>query len=495
MMPAAREGTAGAKPDDFDLVVIGAGPAGLAGAIAGGILGARVALVERSSALGGALINTGTIPSKTLRETALALSGYQSRKLYGVDLSLRRGARVADFLYHERHVKTTARANVAERLVRLGITRITGSARFLDSTRVEVVPTSPRGGRPRKLHARFVLIATGSRPTRPREFPFEHPQVWDSDEILELERLPRQLAVIGAGVIGSEYASMFAALGAKVDLVDGRETLLPFLDREIARVLTRAMTTLGIRFRWRERVTACRAPARGPIRLTLTSGPSLRADAVLVAAGRRAVVEDLRLEAAGLSTDERGHLHVDARFQTQVPNILAAGDVVGFPALASVSAEQARLAVSTALGHHLKEVLDPLFPSGIYTIPEVSTVGATEEELRAQGVDYVVGRARYADNARGAIIGDSAGLLKLIFRREDMKLLGVHMLGEQATELVHVGLMILLHGGGADALHRACFNVPTLATLYKDAAYRAQIARDLPSAAARRAMRQQKSDE
>ena len=472
-------------------MVIGAGPAGLAGAIAGGVLGAKVALVERSSALGGALINTGTIPSKTLRETALALSGHRSRNLYGVDLSLRRGARVADFLYHERHVKATARANVAERLARLGITRIRGLARFLATDRVEVVPTSPSKGRPRQLRARFVLIATGSRPARPREFPFEHPQVWDSDEILELERLPRRLVVIGAGVIGSEYASMFAALGAKVDLVDGREALLSFLDREIARELTRAMTALGIRFRWRERVTACQAPVRGPIRLTLSSGASLRVDAVLVAAGRRAVVEDLRLEAAGLSTDERGHLHVDAHFRTRVPNILAAGDVVGFPALASVSAEQARLAVSTAFGHRLKEAVDPLFPNGIYTIPEVSTVGATEEELRTQGVDYVVGRARYADNARGAIIGDRAGLLKLLFRREDMKLLGVHMLGEQATELVHIGLMTLLFGGGAEELHRACFNVPTLATLYKDAAYRAQIARDLPSAARRLPRRHQ----
>jgi NAD(P) transhydrogenase len=202
-------------------------------------------------------------------------------------------------------------------------------------------------------------------------------------------------------------------------------------------------------------------------------------DAVLVAAGRRAVVEDLQLEAAGLSTDERGHLQVDAHFRTRVPHILAAGDVVGFPALASVSAEQARLAVSTAFGYRLKETADPLFPNGIYTIPEVSTVGATEEELRTQGIEYVVGRARYADNARGAIIGDRAGLLKLLFRREDMKLLGVHMLGEQATELVHIGLMTLLHGGGAEELHRACFNVPTLATLYKDATYRAQIARDL----------------
>jgi NAD(P) transhydrogenase len=470
----------------FDLVVVGAGPAGLAGAIAGGILGKRVAIVERGRDLGGALVNTGTLPSKTLRETALALAGFRSRELYGVDLSLRRAARVADFLRHEREVKGIARNEVAERLRMLGIERIDGSVRFLGPSALEV--TRPRRSA-RRLRARFVLVATGSAPVRPPEFPFDHPRVWDSDRVLELERVPRRLAVIGAGVIGAEYASTFRALGVEVHVVDGRERLLPFLDEEVSRRLESAMSDLGVRFHWKQRVKACAARARGALRISFDSGRTMVVDAVLVAAGRRACVEGLGIENAGLALDERGHLRVDARFRTAVKNVFAAGDVVGFPALASVGAEQARVAVCAAFGARLKESLEPLYPTGIYTIPEVSTVGATEETLRERGVEYVVGRAAYADNARGAIIGDRNGFLKLLFRKRDMKLLGAHMMGEQAAELVHIGLMTLLRGGGASDLQRACFNVPTLSNLYKDAAYRAQIESDLPKAARRIARR------
>jgi len=478
------------RNERFDLVVIGAGPAGLAGAVTAGILGRKVALVERCAELGGALINTGTLPSKTLRETALALSGFRSRKLYGVDLSLRRTVRVADFLHHEREVKRVARAEAAARLERVSVRRITGSARFVTPHIVEVARGSGSRHAPRRLHGRFVLIATGSVPARPPVFPFEHPRVWDSDEILELEVLPRRLAVIGAGVIGSEYASTFRALGVEVHVVDGRDELLPFLDAELSRRLERAMADLGVRFHWKQNVEACAAPERGPIRLTLSSGARLAVDAVLVAAGRRAAVDGLGLEAAGLAVDERGHLRVDSSFRTATRHVFAAGDVVGFPALASVGAEQARLAVCTAFGVRLKTELDAAYPNGIYTIPEVSTIGATEEKLREQGEDYVTGRAEYAGNARGVIIGDHAGFLKCLFRRRDMKLLGVHVLGEQAAELIHVGLMTMLCGGGAAELGRACFNAPTLSSLYKDAAYRAQIARDLPGAAKRIARRQ-----
>jgi NAD(P) transhydrogenase len=467
------------KPEQYDLVVIGGGPAGLAGAITAGILGKKVALVERSRDLGGALINTGTIPSKTLRETALALSGFRSRALYGVDLSLRRAARVSDFLRHERDVKSAARADVADRLERLDVEHVRGSARFVDPHVLEV--TAPRA-RPRRLFARSVLIATGSRPVRPPEFPFEHPRVWDSDEILELERMPKTMAVIGAGVIGSEYASTFQALGVEVHVVDGRDALLSFLDDELSRRLQRAMTDLGVRFHWKKRVKTCTAPKRGPIKLTFDAGAPLSVDAVLVAAGRRAVVDGLAHEAAGLELDDRGLFEVDAAFRTSVPHIFAVGDVIGFPSLASVSAEQARVAVCAVCDARFKTAIDPLFPSGIYTIPEASAVGATEEALKEKGVDYVVGRAEYAGNARGAIIGDQTGFLKLLFSRDDMRLLGVHVMGEHATELVHIGLMTMMGGGGAAELKRACFNVPTLSNLYKDAAYRAQIERDLPDA-------------
>jgi NAD(P) transhydrogenase len=461
----------------FDLVVIGGGPAGLAGAIAAGVFGKSVALVERARVLGGALINTGTIPSKTLRETALALSGLRSRELHGVDLSLRRTVRVADFLHHELDVKKIARRDAEERLERLGIARFTGAARFVAP---DVVAVGPR-----RLRGRFILVATGSRPAQPPEFPFGHPRVWDSDEILELEQLPARLAVVGAGVIGSEYASTFNALGCEVHVIDGRDALLSFLDGEFSRRLEAAMTGSGVRFHWNERVKSCTAPRRGAIRLALTSGAKLAVDAVLVAAGRRACVEGLALEAAGLAVDERGLFKVDAHFRTSVRHIFAAGDVVGFPSLASVSAEQARVAVCAAFGIPLKERVAPVFPNGIFTIPEVSTIGASEESLKKEKVDYVVGRAEYARNARGAIIGDRTGLLKLLFRRRDMRLLGVHVMGEQATELVHIGMMTLLCGGGAADLQNACFNVPTLSNLYKDAAYRAQIARDLPRLARR----------
>ena len=286
-------------------------------------------------------------------------------------------------------------------------------------------------------------------------------------------------------MIGSEYASTFRALGADVHVVDGRDGLLPFLDRELSRRLEQAMSALGVRFHWKERVRSCSAPARGPIRLALSSGAKLSVDAVLVAAGRRACVEGLALEAAGLAVDERGLLKVDESFRTGVEHVFAAGDVIGFPSLASVSAEQARVAVCAAFEERVKSAIEPVFPNGIYTIPEVSSVGATEESLREKKVDYVVGRAEYRDNARGAIIGDSAGYLKLLFARSDMSLLGAHILGEQATELVHLGLMTMLCGGGAAELQDACFNVPTLSNLYKDAAYRARIERDLPAAARR----------
>jgi NAD(P) transhydrogenase len=326
------------------------------------------------------------------------------------------------------------------------------------------------------LRGENILIATGSAPVRPPTFPFGS-GVYDSDTILELERLPKTMAVVGAGVIGSEYACTFAALGARVHVIDGRDMLLPFLDAEVSKSLAAVMERNGIVFHWKERAQACNATGPGPAResggvtLVFGSGQSLTVDAVLIAAGRKSNVGGLNLPAAGVTTGDRGLILVDEHFRTNVPHIYAAGDVIGFPALASTSMEQARLAVRHALGLAIRSEISHRLPIGIYTIPEVAMVGATEESLNRQGVDYVAGRASYWDSGRGRIIGDSDGFLKLLFRCEDRKLLGVHVMGEYATEVVHIGLMAMLAGATAWMFDEACFNLPTLGALYKFATY------------------------
>jgi NAD(P) transhydrogenase len=451
---------------DFDLIVIGGGPAGICGAITAGIFGKRVALVEKLGAVGGAGINTGTIPSKTLRETALALSGARSRKLFGVDLSLRREATLADFMRHQGNVTARERGRREEQMRTCNVETFQGAASFVDPKTVRVAPdTLLRGER--------ILVATGSSPLRPVEFPFEHPRVHDSDEILEIGVLPKTLAVVGAGVIGAEYAGTFNALGVEVHLIDGRDSLLGFLDREISENIQRAMTAAGVHFVWKEKVMRCEAPSTGDVTLTLSSGATLAVSDVLVAAGRQSNTADLNLAAAGLTPGTRGLIKVDAQCRSEVPHIFAAGDVIGPPALAATGMEQARLAMCVAFGFDYKDVVAPILPIGIYTIPEASMAGETEESLKAKGIACVVGRARYADNPRGQIIGEESGLLKLIFARDDMRLLGVHVVGEQATELVHIGLVAMMSNSGAELFSRTCFNYPTLGDLYKHATYEA----------------------
>ena len=308
------------------------------------------------------------------------------------------------------------------------------------------------------------MIATGSSPVRPDLFPFGTGEIYDSDTILKLDRIPKTMAAIGAGVIGSEYGCTFAALGAKVHIIDGRDKLLPFLDGEVSLALAAAMERTGITFHWNENVKQCAIAESGEVTLTFDSGASMTVDAVLVAAGRQSNTETLNLSLAGVTTGKRGIIPVDGDFRTNVPHIYAAGDVIGFPALASTSMEQARRATRHALGLQAS-ALSPLLPNGIYTIPEVSMVGETEESLKKQGIDYVVGRARYKDNARGRIIGDQDGFLKLLFRRDNMKLVGVHVIGELATEIVHIGLMAMLTDSTTEIFVEACFNVPTLSTL------------------------------
>lgn len=458
----------------YDFVVVGAGPAGATGAFAAALLGRRVAMIERCPEIGGAGINTGTLPSKTLRETALALSGLKARQLYGVDLSLRREATIQDFMYHEQRVTSTERSRIMTQLRQAGVTVVHGGARFEDPHTL----IADRGAEGiLRLHGDRILLATGSSPVRPPEFDFTDPRVHDSNEILELPRLPKSLAVVGAGVVGSEYACTFRALGTEVHLVDGREALLTFLDAEMSAALAAAMASNGIQFHWKERVRTCDLPPEGPVTLRFESGRSLTVEGVLVAAGRSSNSADLNLPAAGITPGKRGLIPINAFSQTAVPHIYAAGDVVGPPALASTSAAQARVAVFHALDDKLAAPLGPLLPSGIYTIPEASMLGDTEETLKARGEDYVAGRASYRQNARGAILGDSAGFLKLLFRRSDLRLLGAHVMGEHATEIIHIALITMLAEGGASMLERACFNFPTLGGLYTLATYDAMLRR------------------
>jgi NAD(P) transhydrogenase len=462
----------------FDLIVIGGGPAGVVGATTAASMGKKVALVESHAELGGAGANTGTVPSKTLRETALALSGARSRGLFGVDLSLRREATVGDFLRHEQQVKAALNQSLSQRMDAWNTAVYCGSAAFADSHTVCV-----GGDKPVLLQADYILIATGSAPARPPGFPFGCREIYDSDTILDLDRLPGTMAVVGAGVIGSEYASTFAALGATVHLIDGRNALLPFLDAELSRALTAAMEKNGIRFHWGARPRSyCQEESgkgqeqSGKVSLTLESGDRLSVDAVLVASGRKSNTETLNPAAAGVTIGDRGIIPVDASYRTNVPHIFAAGDVIGFPALASTSMQQARYAIRAAFNTGTSTQPSRFLPTGVYTIPEVSMAGETEEALKRAGVEYVAGRAPYGRSARGRIIGDTDGFLKLLFRRSDMRLLGVHAMGEQATELVHVGMIALMTGASADLFDEACFNIPTLGALYKVAAFEASLA-------------------
>jgi len=459
---------------NYDLIILGGGPAGLTAAVTAKEHNKTVALVDCQHELGGAGINTGTVPSKTLRETALVLSGMRSRNLYGVDLSLRREVTISDFLGREQSVKAIFNHAFLRRLESEKAEVFFGSASFTDPHTISIKPLAGKDGQPSTseptlLRGECILIATGSSPVRPDIFPFGAAEIYDSDSILKLDRIPKTMAAIGAGVIGSEYGCTFAALGAKVHIIDGRDKLLPFLDQEVSLALATAMERTGVTFNWNEKVEKCEVLPSGELTLSLSSGASLTVDAVLVAAGRQSNVGTLNLPAAGVITGKRGIIPVDGDYRTNVPHIYAAGDVIGFPALASTSMEQARRAMWNFLGL-AAGALSPLLPNGIYTIPEVSMIGETEESLQKRHVDYVVGRARYDGNARGQIIGDKDGFLKLLVRRDDMKLIGVHVIGEQATELVHIGLMAMLNNCSVQIFIDACFNVPTLGPLYKYAA-------------------------
>lgn len=455
-----------AAAERLDLVVIGCGPAGEKAGAQAAYFGKRVAVIERASVVGGSCINTGTVPSKTLRESALYFSGLKQRGLYGIDYSLKENLTVHDFMHHERAVVEMERQRILKNLQLHKIELVRGQASFEDPQ--TVVVNGPTGVR--RLRAEVILISTGSEPHRPPEISFDDVHTFDSDTFLHMDRIPKSLAVIGGGVIGCEYASIFMALGVDVTLVDGRDRLLPFLDGEIAHRLRDRFCALGMRLWFNERPVKVENHASGA-RLSMKSGQTLEVEAALFAAGRRAAVDGMGLEKAGLALNDGGYIAVDENYRTAVPHIYAAGDVVGFPALASTAMEQGRVAVCHAFGLRYKQRVASLLPMGIFTIPEISAAGETEESCKKKGIDYCIGRALYENNARGHITGDTAGMTKLIFARNDRKLFGVSIIGESATELIHVGMMVLDKGLTIDEFIESVFNYPTLSETYKYAAY------------------------
>jgi NAD(P) transhydrogenase len=450
---------------DYELLVIGSGPGGQRAAIAAAKLDRRVAVVERPDMLGGVCLNTGTIPSKTLREAILYLTGVDQREIYGQSYRLKDEVTIADLTARTTHVVTRENDVVRSQLTRNRVAIIPGTARFTGPNEVEV---DDGGGRTRKVSADNIVIATGTTPARPASVAFDEKTIIDSDGIIHLERVPRSMVVAGAGVIGIEYASMFAALGTKVTVVERRMRMLEFCDEEVVEALKYHLRDLAVTFRFGETVASVQAHPQGAIAL-LSSGKKIPADTVLYSAGRQGMTERLNLEAAGLTADDRGRITVDEFFRTGVPHIYAVGDVIGFPALAATSMEQGRLAAHHACGEQTATNAVPQ-PIGIYSIPEISFVGRTEDQLTEACVPFEVGVSRYRELARGQIVGDSYGVLKLLVSPEDRKLLGVHVFGTGATELIHIGQAVMGCGGTVDYLVDAVFNYPTLSESYKVAA-------------------------
>jgi NAD(P) transhydrogenase len=450
--------------DDYDLLVIGSGPGGQKAAIAAAKLGRRAAIVERTDTVGGVCINTGTIPSKTLREAVLYLTGLSQRELYGQSYRVKQDITVQDLSARTRHVVGREVDVILHQLARNHVTMLTGTARFVDPHTIGIAG----GPVERQVTAANIVIATGTRPARPDSVAFDGRTIVDSDGILSLEQIPSSMVVVGAGVIGLEYASMFAALGTKVTVVEQRQGMLEICDGEIVESLRYHLRDLAVTFRFSETVAAVEPHARGTITV-LESGKRIPADTVLYSAGRQGLTDDLELANAGLEADTRGRIAVGPDFRTKVGHIFAVGDVIGFPALAATSMEQGRLAAYAAFAEPVNSPGE-LLPIGIYTIPEISYVGKNEADLTKASVPYEVGVSRYRELARGQILGDSYGMLKLLVSLEDRRLLGVHVFGTNATEIVHIGQAVMGNGGTVDYLVDAVFNYPTLAEAYKVAA-------------------------
>jgi NAD(P) transhydrogenase len=450
----------------FDFIVIGSGPAGRRAAIQAAKFGRSVLVVEKGRRVGGVSVHTGTIPSKTLRETVLNLTGWRERGFYGSAYRVKKDLAAKDLMMRL-HMTLDHEVDVLEhQFARNGVQTFRGTARFLDPHKVEV---TSEVGDIRVFEGERIMLAVGTRPHRPQGVPFNDRNVFDSDEIVEIPRLPRSLTVIGAGVIGVEYATIFSALDVAVALVEARPAMLEFIDHELIEDFTHQLRDRGVTLRFGAKVEGISLENDWPVTL-LEGGRRVRSEMVLFTAGRVGATDTLNLPACGLTADGRGRLKVDGRtFQTEVPHIYAAGDAIGFPSLASTSLEQGRIAACHAFGVPAPPAPE-FFPYGIYSVPEISTVGMSEQEVRERGIPYECGIARFRETSRGHIMGLNAGMMKMIFSIRTRHLLGVHIVGEGATELVHIGQAVLNLKGTLDYFMENTFNYPTLAEAYKIAA-------------------------
>lgn len=454
----------------YDLVCIGCGPAGEKAATQAAYFKKRVAIVERQASPGGAMVNTGTIPSKALRETALLCSAFNRRPMPGTEISINHGMSVAKFMARRHLIEYQEHDRIESSIDRHGIDVFRGHGRIVDANTISI---TGEDGSERRISTKHILICTGSSPVRPKHIPFEFPGVVDADGVLEMPRIPRSMVIVGAGVIGCEYASIFAEIDVQVTLVNPRPDVLPFLDAACRTQLLESMKNRGVDLRFGSTVRSVAPQDDLTVLVTLENGESITADVLLWAAGRQSNTKDIGLENVGIATDERGLVKVNEKYQTSVGNIWAAGDVIGFPALAATSMEQGRIAACHMFGIAFKQKLADLMPIGIYTIPAISMVGPTAEEAAKKGMDVVTGTAQYRYNVRGRMLGDETGMLKCVFDRKTRALVGASIIGEDATELIHQAQAAISHGAGIEYFIATCYNYPSLSELYKYAAYSA----------------------
>lgn len=452
---------------DYDLLVIGCGPAGQRAAVQAAKLKKRVAIVDKREVVGGICVNIGTIPSKSFKEAVLFLSGYRQRLMYGSSYRVKSQITMEDLTFRCQRITRLEIEVIQAQLMRNNVEILSGQAQFVDEHTLSI--SSVTGTFEIKT-AEKIVIAVGAKPVRPSNIGFNSRNIFDSDDILTMKELPRDMVIVGGGVIGTEYGSMFAALGVHVTLVDARKRLLSFVDEEIIESLQYQMRSNGVTMRLGEEVESCSEREDGKVVTKLKSGKVIISDVVLFSAGRISATDDLQLNKIGISIDDRQKVTINEHFQTERPNIYAAGDVIGFPALASTSSAQGRLAAAHAFGLEVKPSVEVPLPYGIYAIPEISYCGFNDQELTQQGVPYETGYARYREIARGQLLGDEHGILKLMFHRETQQILGVHIIGENATELIHIGQAVMALKGGLNYLIDAVFNYPTLAECYKVAA-------------------------